>query len=115
MANDPVVTTLRRTVINGERMRRLLIGVYRRTDAVSRGGVGVELAMFYGQAFGAVHGLLFARTEPKSPQSRVLLEAKRGIAMFNLWMHSDTPLETSEHIAFMDSSWQRIVGRVQGK
>jgi hypothetical protein len=110
MANDPVVTTLRRTVINGERMRRHLIGVSYRTDAVSRAGVGVELAMFYGQAFGAVHGLLFARTE--SPQFKVLLEAGRGIAMFDLWMHSDIPLEASEHIALMDSSWQRIVGRV---
>jgi hypothetical protein len=113
MAVDPLVAGLRRIVLSGERLRTHLAGVSTDDNAASRGVGSVELAMFYGQAFGAVYSLLSDRSDPGSPAARALLEAEPGVVAFNLWMRTDTPMDAAEQLSQMDAHLEK--GRSLGK
>ena len=122
MASDPLLTDLRPTVTEGERLRMHLLSVRSRAGRYAQGSSATELAMFYGQAFDEIHRALSTADEALpggvalgSSASLVWTQALAGTAMHRMWMFSYTRIDMPEQMGQMAQQWEKIVGLVLGE
>ena len=116
MTPDTPPASVGDTVHAGERLRMELLDALRLAlIKTERAAVLTETVMFYGQAFMKVYDVC-ARDPSAGPATvKVLHECICGLAIYRVWLMSETPVDPSEDCERMAAHWRKVTGMVLGE
>lgn len=99
----------------GERLRMALLDDLRRADgSPERAAVVTEMMMLFGQAFRHVYDACVDQPEQSVAVVKVIHECICGLAIYNLWLTSETPITPWQEYMRMTAHWEKVTEMVLG-
>jgi hypothetical protein len=96
-------------VTSAERLRmELLVALRSALVTAERASVVTELVMLYGQAFGRVYDVCARQPSPRPVTVKVLHECACGLAIYKMWLISETGVDPQDDYARMTAHWNSV-------
>jgi hypothetical protein len=116
MTSDTPPASIATVVRSAERLRMELLDARRRAPSeAERASAVPELVMLFGQAFERVYDACARQPSPQPVTLKMLHECVCGMAIYRVWLISETPMDASEDYERMAAHWQRVIDRRVGE